>query len=317
MTLIVVDGNNLLHRMMNVPEFGLMHYNNVPTGGMFGTLNALKNIVQSVPQQQVKVIVVWDGKRSQRRLSVFPEYKQNRNKLHDEDFAEYMVRFNVQQKILREQLLPALGICSITNIDREGDDMVFLICSLYRQDNNIFVISEDKDLLQLIAHFPTVTVYRPIAKQTVNARNFEDQFFVKPNQYLIYKALKGDKSDNIPGIPLIGPKTAERVLKESQPRDFNEFFVWVKAQYEKEVLKHKETRIAGIYKNWGIFSRNLELVDLSREEFTNHEQVEISKAIDAHKVQYYEDYFMQLCQTYGFEQFIREKEIWKIVFNVQ
>lgn len=315
MTFVVIDGNNILHRMLNVPELGAMHHNNMSIGGMLGVLNALKNIVQSVPKP-VKVLMVWDGKRSQRRLSVFPEYKQNRNKLHDEDFAEYMVHFSTQQKILREQLLPALGICSITDIDREGDDMIFLVCSLLKQDNNIFVISEDKDLLQLIAHFPTITVYRPIAKQTINAKNFEELLFVKPHQYLIYKALKGDRSDNIPGVPLIGPKTAEKVLKESQPRDFNEFFEWIQGQHKLEALKRKETRISGIYSNWGLFTRNLELIDISREEFSNHEQVAVSKLIEEHKVQYYEDYFMQLCDTYGFEQFIREKSIWKIIFNV-
>jgi 5'-3' exonuclease len=301
--------------MLNITDFGLMHYNNMPTGGIFGCLNSLKNIVQSVPKQDLKIIVVWDGKRSKRRLEVFPEYKQNRDKMHDEEFAEHMMRFNTQQKILRDQFLPALGVCSLTNIDREGDDMVYMVCSLYRQDHNIFVISEDKDMLQLIAHFPAITVYRPIAKQTVNAKNFEDQFFVKPNEYLIYKALKGDTSDNIPGVPLIGPKTAQKVLKESKPRDFNEFFIWVKGQFEKEAAKHKETRIAGIYRNWGVFTRNLELIDLSREEFTNHEQVEISNVIDNHKVMFYEDYFIQLCETYGFEQFLRERQIWKIIFS--
>ena len=302
---------------MNIPEFGLLSYNNVPTGGIFGFVNTLKSIIPNVPKDDTKFITVWDGKRSRRRLSVYPDYKQNRNRLHDEDYSDYMANFQIQQKLLREKFLPALGVCNITNVDREADDVIHLICSLYHLDaDKIFVISEDKDMFQLVHHFGNVTIFRPIAKQTVNLQNFKDEVLVEPRQFLIYKALKGDKSDNIKGIPLIGPKTAQKILNKGQPRDSSEFFDWIHAEHKKEAEKGRETRVSGIYKQWGVFTRNLELMDMSREEFTNHEQVAVANAIDAHITRYYEDYFLKLCSDYGLQQFINEKLLWKRMFEL-
>jgi 5'-3' exonuclease len=317
MLFIVIDGHNFLHRAMNSECWATKTHNNMYIGGVLGCLKTLNYIVHSVPIQKVCVIFVWDGRRSKRRLSLYPEYKGNREHHKDtpsEETLEYFSRFNMQQKLLNDTFLPALGVLSITDTNREGDDVIYLLCSLFRLDNEILVISEDRDMFQLIMHFPNVRVYRPVTKSMVDAKNFEEHALCKLQHYLIYKALKGDASDNITGIPLIGPKTAAKIVSQANPVSPNEFFGWIQAQYGKERAKGKETRISGVFHNWGTYARNLELMDLAREEFSHHEQTVITEAVEKHKVEFFEPYFNQMCKQYGMDNLISDFCTWKAMF---
>lgn len=212
-TLMIVDGNYLLHRVMRLDNFAALETTDgMVTGGVYGVLTLLRNYLIQYSSVS-RCVFVWDGGHSQRRVMIHPEYKMNRPK-NDPEQAQteeaYMRMWCSQRQIL-EEILRDFGIISLRVPEREGDDVIGLIVYQYPETAKV-VVTDDQDLLQLVA--PGCVVFRPLAKEEISLENFEKAVGVPPSFYLLLKAINGDESDNIPGIDGVGGKTAQKIVQE-------------------------------------------------------------------------------------------------------
>lgn len=317
MSYTILDSNFLLHRILNLPTFFDMGFHGMETGGVYGVIKSLQITLQGAPAGN-KVIAVWDGGHSARRKEIYKDYKANRlPKNEDEKVSkeQYYKKFAPQQKILEEQVFPALGINNIRIREREGDDTLYQVVKLL-ENEEILVISEDKDVLQLIHHFPKIRVYRPVAVQHVCNENFLQTMEIHPSLYLYAKAILGDDSDGITGIAGVGKVTVAqfmaKVLPNATPLDI---FNLSKEIYDAEMTKKKLTRLAKIHQGWGTICRNLDLVDLSREQFSNLELEFIKHKIDTYDYVVHKDLFFNQCRTLGFQSIIEQLDFWIKAFQ--
>jgi DNA polymerase-1 len=147
-----------------------------------------------------KIIVALEGK-PQFRYDLYPEYKANRKFLDakkQEEFADFR-----RQKAFIIDILSKLPLELILHESYEGDDLIgTLVRKKYAQDDCI-VVTGDSDFIQLLNDCSNVRIYNPIKKVWLK----------KPTvDYILWKSMVGDTSDNIKGIPRVGPKTADKVL---------------------------------------------------------------------------------------------------------
>jgi 5'-3' exonuclease len=205
-TTFVIDGYNMLHRMLHVQH--LSRYRNQDgefTGGVFGVLNSLCSTFDRFNVRSC--IVLWDGGRPIHRTMLLPSYKQDR-KTHAEN-EKYMYSFDQQQGFL-DELLPYLGIPSLRIAGFEGDDVFCLVREIL--DGHITMISEDLDLIQLID--PMTCLWRPaLERRRATGKPSHKEYIplvgyeniekvtegLTAKQFIVFKALQGD-SDNIPRV---------------------------------------------------------------------------------------------------------------------
>lgn len=210
--LAIIDGKSVFYRGYYAMG-GLSTKDGTPTGGVYGfAVMALEVIKRLQPDY---FCVAWDKPKTniRRRKELYPEYKAGR-KPPPEDFY-------AQIPILRE-LLEAFDWPLYEFDDYEADDIMGTL-ALKASDQNIetLLITSDLDMLQLVN--PLVHVYA-LKKGLSNIELFSPESFtkkygIKPEQFLDYKALKGDSSDNIPGVPGIGDKGATDLLLEYKTLD--------------------------------------------------------------------------------------------------
>ena len=170
---------------------------------IFNFLNLIKaTLTQFSPN---KVYFAIDGK-PKLRLDRYPEYKANRKKeLTDPEEIKYWDNFKKQKRYILNMVKEHFSFVSIYDPNNEADDLIYYACKKHNNVNDeITVISSDSDLIQIINEQSNVKLYNPIAKKYRTKTEYD---------YVSFKAMVGDRSDNIPGVPRIGKITAEKILK--------------------------------------------------------------------------------------------------------
>ena len=200
--ILIVDGNNMAHRAKH--SFSLSH-NGVDVSVTYGFLRILLSMLNMFEVESV--IVCWDGGIPEFRRKAVPEYKANRHKDDDPLVYEDFVR---QLQDLSDYVIPMLGMVSVILEGAEADDLMYHASRLCRGES--YIVSSDKDMLQAINEY--VKVYSPFKETLYDADKVWDEYGVTLNNYIDWKAIQGDSSDNIPGIPGIGEKTATKLFKE-------------------------------------------------------------------------------------------------------
>lgn len=204
MTTLLVDGNNLAYRVFAAYPY-LSTSGGKPVAVVYGVVKLLRAALNKFNPDSI--IIAWDGNPSARRL-LYPEYKANRGLNRTEQEQE-------AYKSYRNQLIEVFAILRHMNVyqcqepNSEADDIIAL---LTYDSGKYIVLSEDKDMLQLVNK--NVSVYRPIKDQHYTHDNFEKLMGLTPQQFLYTRILQGDDSDNIGGIPGIGEKTAFKLIQE-------------------------------------------------------------------------------------------------------
>lgn len=210
--LAIIDGKSVFYRGYYAMP-GLATRDGVPTGGVYGfAVMALEVIKKLKPDY---VCVAWDKPKTniRRRLEMYPEYKAGRKPAPAD--------FYTQIPMLHE-LLEAFGWPLYELDDYEADDIMgTLALKAAKKDIETMLITSDMDMLQLID--PHVHVYA-LKKGLSNIElysptTFTAKYGIRPDQFLDLKALKGDSSDNIPGVPGIGEKGALELLKAHETLD--------------------------------------------------------------------------------------------------
>ena len=192
---LIIDGNNLLYRIFWTSNYKIEESNN--PGQIFLFLRSLKSYVDKFRPKNV--YCTWDKKlewpsTNFRREATTVKYKAGRD---DEKFKNV---FENAEKI--QELLSDLGVHNIYPLRMEADDLMAYLSSKLSGPN--VIITTDKDLLQTVTE--NTIVYTPIKKKEISLDNFEEYTGVKKEYYISFRAVTGDKSDNIPGIPRYGIK---------------------------------------------------------------------------------------------------------------
>lgn len=210
-TLLAVDGNNLAMRALKASEgHGLtLSADEVATGPLLLFINMISKYVRHVDPDYV--VVAFDGGKSHRRLAIFPGYKENRSG------GGGRTAIDVQFAVMKQWLTLA-GLFHIHRDGYEADDLLgayWRLCA----DMNMVILSGDKDMLQLVSQPMGVTQIRPqqgtdIAFETWDEARVTAEFGCPPAHLPILKALMGDTSDCIPGVPGVGPKRALKIANE-------------------------------------------------------------------------------------------------------
>jgi DNA polymerase-1 len=207
---LIIDGLNTFIRVFSVVPS--LNDDGQHVGGVIGFL---KSVGANIRQfQATRCIIVFDGiGGSSRRRKLYPDYKmnrKNRNKLnrHEEfkDLVDESASMRSQFSRIVEYLdtLP-VTVISIDNI--EADDTIAYITKQYYEtsNNKITIVSSDRDFLQLVNE--NIRVWSPVKKKLYTPDKIQDEYGIPVNNYLMYRMLTGDTSDNINGVPGVGLKT--------------------------------------------------------------------------------------------------------------
>jgi len=190
---LIIDGNNLLYRIFWTNNFKLDEATS--PGQIFLFLRSLKSYVDRFRAN--KIYCTWDKKlewpsTNFRSEATAIEYKGNRDDDKFKDVHEYCEDI--------QQLISLLGVHNMYPLRMEADDVMAWLATELPGEK--VIVSTDKDLLQTISI--DTKIFSPIKKKEVTLQNFEEYTGVPKDQYLNYRAITGDKSDNIPGIPRYG-----------------------------------------------------------------------------------------------------------------
>ncbi|MHC8289746.1 DNA polymerase I [Pseudomonas sp. XS1P51] len=197
--LVLVDGSSYLYRAFHaLPP--LTTSKGLPTGAVKGVLNMLKSLRKQYPDSPFAV--VFDAKGGTFRDDMYAEYKANRPSMPDD--------MRVQIEPLHQSVI-ALGFPLLCVEGVEADDVIGTLArSSAAADRPVIISTGDKDMAQLVDGH--ITLVNTMTGSALDVEGVKEKFGVAPEQIIDYLALMGDSSDNIPGVPGIGPKTASGLL---------------------------------------------------------------------------------------------------------
>ena len=204
--IVLIDGFSIAFRAFYALPETLMTSKGTPTNVIHGFLSMLNKITTDYKLKQL--IVTWDLPGKTFRNEIYTDYKANRSSAPE--------NFNIQIPLLHE-LLDTFNIPQVSKKGFEADDVLgSLSAALNKQNKQVLIVTGDRDTYQLISN-KTKILYtkRGISDvDVVDEKFFIDKFGIKTKQYVEYLALKGDPSDNIPGLPGVGEKTAKKFLAQ-------------------------------------------------------------------------------------------------------
>ena len=199
---ILIDGSNFMYRAFHVPNLARLTNNKgQPTGVLYGVINMMAKLVETY--QPDKMAVVFDAKGKSFRNDIYPEYKAHRPPMPDE---------------LREQIEPLhrliklLGLPILVIEGVEADDVMgTLAVQATEQGIDTLIATGDKDMAQLVSEH--VHLVDTMKDRVMDREGVLEKFGVPPEQIVDYLGLMGDSSDNIPGVPKVGEKTALALIQ--------------------------------------------------------------------------------------------------------
>ena len=203
--LLILDSNSLMNRaFFALPP--LTNSDGIHTNAIYGFMNMLFKMKDEINPDSI--IATFDLKAPTFRHKEYAEYKAGRKKMAPELFEQF--------PIIKE-LLKLMGIKIFELEGFEADDLIGTI-SKFAEENDVeaYVVTGDKDALQLASEKTKVVITKKGVTETAvyDKEAFIKEYEVTPTQFIDVKGLMGDKSDNIPGVPGVGEKTAFKLIKE-------------------------------------------------------------------------------------------------------
>ena len=261
--LLLADGNSMLFRAYYATAYGrpMTTAQGLPTNAVFGFVQMIQKAIETVEPDSV--LIAFDAGKHTFRHDLYPEYKGGRKPAPDDLVPQFqMVR----------DCLDAFGIRWVEMADIEADDLIGTV-SKKNPDFSTYILSSDHDLLQLIDDTTSVLLMKKgISEMDVmTPAVLKEQMGIEPLQIIDMKGLMGDKSDNIPGIPGIGEKTALKLLGEYGTVE--------------EIIAHEDELKGALYKK---VSSSHESALLSKKLATIRRDVDVT--IDADDLVFRPDY---------------------------
>ncbi len=206
--LFLIDGSGFIFRAFHaLPVAGFTRSDGTPTNAVFGFTNMLLTTVEDIQSRNgggCAVAVIFDAARKTFRNDIYPEYKANR----DAPPPELIPQFDIIKDTPRAFNLPSLQMPGF-----EADDLIATYArQAVEQNLHVTIISSDKDLMQLVGG--SVLMFDPMKNREIGPDQVREKFGVGPDRVVDVQALAGDPSDNVPGVPGIGVKTAAQLINE-------------------------------------------------------------------------------------------------------
>ena len=202
-TVYLVDASTFIHRSFHAIRH-LATRDGRPTNAVFGFVATLNKLLRE--KQPEMLAVVYDAKGPSFRLDMYKDYKANRPPMPEELIA--------QQEPIRK-IVAAMGLPGLEQTGLEADDIVAALTEKARKNGyRVVIVSNDKDYYQLLDE--KVSMYDPNPKKesAMDLAALDEKFGLKPAQFLDAQGLMGDSTDNIPGVPGVGEKTAVKLMDQ-------------------------------------------------------------------------------------------------------
>ena len=198
--LVLIDGTAYLYRAYHaLPP--LKNSKGENTGAIHGFLKALNKIIEDFNPKHIGL--VFDAKGKNFRHKIYSEYKANRSAMPPE---------LIEQIPKLYEILDYMGYPPIIINDVEADDVIGTLSNKFKTVPEVKIFSGDKDFAQLVND--KVTIINPVTLEIMDIKGVKKKFGVEPENIIDYLALVGDKSDNIPGVPGVGGKTASKLINQ-------------------------------------------------------------------------------------------------------
>jgi 5'-3' exonuclease len=261
-----------------------MNNNGEHVGGITGFLYSIGSAIRMFGA--TRCILVSDGKNSAaRKRKIYPEYKEKRsvkfnvNRQYDfKDSNEEKDAMQLQLKILLEYI-ENMPLQLVTIDATEADDVMSYIAKemFGKNENKVIIMSSDKDFLQLVDE--RINIWSPTKKKLYTPKAMMDEYGVHPNNFLFYRTLDGDKSDNIKGVEGVGLKTLKKYMPfitEERKTNINEIVEYAKNQITgKKKLKFFEN----IAKSKDVLELNERLMQLDAPNISESNKAHIRQQL--------------------------------------
>lgn len=274
---LIVDGMNTFLRAFNaIPT---LNENGMHTGGMTGFLKSVGHAIKLFHPD--RCVVVFDGKGgSLKRRKIYPEYKNHRrtkvrlNRIYDNlplEEETLNLEKQLQRLVVYLTCLP-VNIIALDNV--EADDTIAFLALDHFKEWNSTIMSSDKDFLQVVND--NVKVWSPTKKKVYGPHDVLEEYGINSNNFILYRTLTGDDSDNVPGVRGCGLKT---VLKA--------FPMLGGGKIGLEVIKEVSEANSGklkvydtILENWSDVERNYAIMQLNDTFLTTAAQLHVKEVLD-------------------------------------
>lgn len=298
---LYVDGQNILYRAAYGVAARYGSYD-LPVHGP-DTVSSFFHLVRSAMWRFMPdhVFIVWDGGRSNRRTSLYSDYKISR-KVMPQSVSEGRAR-DIRSINL---IVRSLGCRVLSFPGREADDVIAFLSRIVGEG---VILSSDRDFYQLINK--RIGVYTPPPDDTFYSLcTFIEKFKFHPSQYLLFRAILGDKSDNIQGVLGVGEKTVEELFTETNATTAQELFNHLES---KKKLNRRESLILESSRK-RVLHRNLDLLDTAKETF-NNEEVDVFNSSIVRESRFDEPRALRFLMELGCESVVKMFTDWSIPFR--
>ncbi len=249
--LILIDGYSFLFRAFFAIR-NLTRSDGTPVGALYGFSRMLMKIITEI--DYTHIAVVFDTGEKTFRNNIYSEYKANRPPCPED--------LKPQFPLVRE-LVKVLNIKSLEKVGYEADDIIATYSKKAEKEGlDVMIVSSDKDLMQLVDD--RVLMYDGMKNEIIDSEKVKEKWGVNPIHVLDVLSLTGDASDNVPGVPGIGPKTAAELINKYG--DLDNLIANIK---EIKQVKRRET-----------LENNIENIKLSKKLITLDENVPLNETID-------------------------------------
>ena len=297
--ILVVDGNNLLHRAHWVGQKNpLINSKQVNVTDIFHVMRMVKSYVEQFQATEIYMVwdqnLVWPSTNFRKQATQIHQTDSNTeenlaykgNRVHSDDVFQQMKNI--------WDILATLGVRHIFPGVMEADDVIAWLSIEGLKDSSlpITIVSNDKDLLQLINE--RTHIYNPLKKEVVTLENFEQVAGIRKELFIDYKCMMGDPSDNIKGVRGFGPKKAANILLEGKLDTLNE---------EQKAVLEGNRKLINLSEGYKVHDGE---VSLYEKQLVNFKSLVVSH-----------QGFLNLCTEFEFPSVLNEIESWIASFSGQ
>ena len=317
--ILILDGLNLFFR--NFAVMNMVNPDGVHVGGLGGFFRSLGAMIRQ--KQPDEVYVVFDGAGSTiGRKNILSEYKSGRNEQRVTNW-EIFDNLNEEHDSKIDQIvrvihyLKTLPVKTLILDKVEADDIIAYLCDILpsHPDDKLFIVSSDKDFLQLINK--NVIVFRPMEKKDYTEEVFTKKYKMSPQNFILHKTLLGDSSDKIKGIKGLGEKGLYKKFPELSERDltFDDILSICEKKYKDHVV------YARIIQEVENLEKNYKVMDLSDPMIGDNDKKWLDEFVVSEELNYIPEQFKALYNEDKLGGMIRNLDYWlkenfeKLVIN--
>lgn len=309
---LIIDGLNTFIRSWTTNP--AMNENGEHTGGVVGSLNSIGFQIRQF--NPTRVVVIFDGKDgSKSRKKIYEGYKSDRGKHRFRVNRQYPEMMNEEEESIsmKRQLmwlvdiLDYLPITTMIFDGMEADDAIaYIATELIGEEEECVIVSTDKDFLQLVNH--KIKVYSPTKKKFYDRNIFFEEWGIYPQNFLMFRTLDGDNSDNVPGIKGCGLKTVLKrfpQLSEDTEISFDELFQICEKNVDDKVKLYKD-----VLDNKDVVLRNQKIMSLKEPSITIHDRLKVKNRYSEYNTKFDRFEFLKVGMKYKILQNWKDINSW-------